>query len=337
VAFCFCAAFAKDINKEGIGMSISSIYKGFDVVTRVGIGSAVVIKAEMEKSAIESLLKGDYPALFILNKYDVELYSLEGMKGGGSCVFSIKNLKGFSRLRAAGKSLELDFEIPVSSKLIDCINEIRRKKRVVALCIQYSFDIARLGGYEVQSGDTRVEKALPDGERRSTMPFLTEEIDELMKRIGYIEFIRFEVPIPLIPEARIELLKKSIIELKNVEGKITEGNYPEALSISRNIIMNYLTEPVEKEGKKERVLKKEIREYTLCSIPDNYKAIYEKILKGIESTLTSNLDHVHKFIKEETGKLIAMPSREEAEYVYFMLLSTLRYISQLVITWGKTT
>jgi len=75
------------------GMKMSSIYRGFDVVTRAGIGSAIVIKAEMKKDTIQSLLKGDYNALFILNGYDVELYSLDGFKGTGSSVFFDKKFE----------------------------------------------------------------------------------------------------------------------------------------------------------------------------------------------------------------------------------------------------
>jgi len=246
--------------------------------------------------------------------------------------FSIKSLRGFSKLRRGGEDLELEFEIPVSSELIDCINEIRRRKRVVGFYIPYSFYMTQLGyTSEISSLISYMEKILPDGERRSVMPFSTEEIDELMEKLNYIRFIRFEVPVPLIPETQIEILEKSATELKSVEEELTKGNYPEALRILRNIIMNYLTE--KKNG--ERVLKGAIREYITSNVPSNYKDIYEEILNGIENTLVSNLKHVHKFIKEETGKVIFMPSREDAEYVYFMLASILRYISQLTITWQK--
>jgi hypothetical protein len=72
---------------------MSSVYRGFDVITRIGIGSTIVIKAEMEKEAIQSLLGGDYNALFILDRYDVELYSRESLKGAGSSVFFNKKFK----------------------------------------------------------------------------------------------------------------------------------------------------------------------------------------------------------------------------------------------------
>jgi hypothetical protein len=154
-----------------------------------------------------------------------------------------------------------------------------------------------------------------------------------MKKLGYAEIVRFEIPVPLIPEAHIEILSKSATELKSAEEKIAKGDYPEALNILRNIIMNYLTESEKEKG---RVLKEELEESIISSVPSDLKGVYEKILKGIENALLSNLEHIHKFIKEDTGKLIAMPSREEAEYVYLMLLVILRYLSQLIIRWrGK--
>jgi hypothetical protein len=316
---------------------MSSVYRGFDVVTRPGMGSAMIIKAKMESHIIQSLLGGDYPCLLALSKYDVELY---GGTRDGAYVSSItmKNLKGFSRLRAPGRDLDLEFEIPVSSELVDRINEIRRKGLVVTFVIRYSFDITQLGvGVEIRSSEGVVEKTKPTGERSYWMEFSTEEIDELMKEIAYIEVLRFEVPVPLIPDTHIEILTKSVSELKNVEENIIRGNYHEALRISRNIVMNYLTELVGKEGKKKRVLRETIREYIISKVPSDYRSIYESILDGIENAVISNLNHIHRFIKEETGKMIAMPSREEAEYVYFLLLSILRYLSQLTITWSKGT
>jgi hypothetical protein len=315
--------------------NMSLTYRGFDVVIRPGIGSTIVIKSRMEKGIVQSLLGGNYNSLFILNKYSVDFYSLENVKGDGELAFSIKDLRGYSGFCRADTDLGLEFEIPVSAGLIDCINEIRRKGRFLGLVITYWFSIAKLGYYEYISYEGNVEKILADGERSHIMVFYTEEIDDLMKKLGYAEFIRFEVPVPLIPETHIEIINRSAAELRNAEDKISKGDYPGALSTLRNIIMNYLTEITESEGEKKRILKRELRERVISGIPDNLKDIYKKILEGIEATLISNLEHIHKFIKEETGKMIVMPSREEAEYVYIMLISILRYISQLTITWDE--
>jgi hypothetical protein len=80
--------------------------------------------------------------------------------------------------------------------------------------------------------------------------------------------------------------------------------------------MNHLTKEVEEKekGRKKRVLREEIRDYVLKTVSDSSKNIYEEILKGIENTLLSNLAHIHKFIKEDTDKLINAPLREDAEY-----------------------
>jgi hypothetical protein len=317
---------------------MSFVYKGFDVDTRLGALPVIIVRVEAEKDVARTIFGQDYLALFVVNKYDVYLYSCEDMEGivSPTLVSSMKGLKGFSKLYHPSKTLELEFEIPVSSKLIDYINEIRRRNKIVALSIHFWFDATSLSPFVFKpSLEDSVYKISPSGVKRHLMTFSTEEINLLMKKLGYAEFIKFDIPMPLIPEVPIEILKKSAVELKNVEDEIVRGIYSEALRISRNIIMNYLTEPVKEGGNKKRALKEEISNYVLNTIPSSYKSIYEGVLKGIEDTLLSNLDHIHKFVKEDTGKLIAMPSREEAEYVYLMLVAILRYISQLVLTWSK--
>jgi hypothetical protein len=321
------------------------LYKGFEVDTRLGTTPVIIVRAEAEQGFVQQALK-EGPALFIVDKYDVAIYSCEDLNGSSSSlVFRIKNLKGFSKLFRPPESLKLEFEIPVSSKLIDQINEIRRRGRVFALSIYFYWRALILPTLQLvpleRLGESYVEKASPRG-NISPITFSTEEVNELMKELKYAEFIRFDVPVPLIPDAPFEILRKSASELKNVENAIARGQYFEALNTSRNIIMNNLTDPLTKEveerekDRKKRVLKEEIREYVLKTVPDSSKNIYEEILKGIENTLLSNLAHIHKFIHEETGKLINAPLPEDVEYVYFILLSTLRYLSQLILTWGNS-
>jgi hypothetical protein len=322
------------------------LYKGFEVDTRLGTTPVIIVRAEAEQGFVQQALKGG-SALFIVDKYDVAIYSCEDLNGSSSDLVSlIKSLKGFSKLFHPSESLKLEFEIPVSSKLIDQINEIRRRGRVFALSIFFYWRALLLHTFEVVPSQPlqrleSVEKPSPRG-NISPITFFTEEVNELMKELKYAEFIRFDVPVPLIPDAPFEILRKSASELKSVEDAIAKGQYPEALNTLRNIIMNNLTDPLTKEveerekDRKKRVLKEEIREYVLKTVSDSSKNIYEEILKGIENTLVSNLAHIHKFIHEETGKLINAPLREDVEYVYFILLSTLRYLSQLILTWGKS-
>jgi len=318
------------------------LYKGFEVDTRLGTTPVIIVRAEAEQGFVQQTLKGA-PALFIVDKYDVAIYSCEDLNGSSSNLVSlIKSLKGFSKLFHPSESLKLEFEIPVSSKLIDQINEIRRRGRVFALSIFFYWRALLLHTFEVVPSQPlqrleSVEKPSPRG-NISPITFSTEEVNELMKELKYAEFIRFDVPVPLIPDAPFEILRKSAGELKRVEDAIARGQYPEALNTLRNIIMNHLTKEVKEkeEGRKKRVLREEICDYVLKTVSDRSRSIYEEILKGIENTLSSNLAHIHKFIKEDTGKLINAPLREDVEYVYFILLSILRYLSQLILTWGNS-
>jgi hypothetical protein len=318
------------------------LYKGFEVDTRLGTTPVIIVRAEAEQGFVQQTLKGG-PALFIVDKYNVTIYSCEDLNGTSSNLVSqIKSLKGFSKLFHPSESLKLEFEIPVSSKLIDQINEIRRRGRVFALSIFFYWRALLLHTFEVVPSQPlqrleSVEKPSPRG-NISPITFSTEEVNELMKELKYAEFIRFDVPVPLIPDAPFEILRKSAGELKRVEDAIARGQYPEALNTLRNIIMNHLTKEVKEkeEGRKKRVLREEICDYVLKTVSDRSRSIYEEILKGIENTLSSNLAHIHKFIKEDTGKLINAPLREDVEYVYFILLSILRYLSQLILTWGNS-
>jgi len=248
------------------------LYKGFDVDTRLGTAPVIIVRAEAEQGFVQQTLKGG-PALFIVDKYNVTIYSCEDLNGTSSNLVSqIKSLKGFSKLFHPSESLKLEFEIPVSSKLIDQINEIRRRGRVFALSIFFYWRALLLHTFEVVPSQPlqrleSVEKPSPRG-NISPITFSTEEVNELMKELKYAEFIRFDVPVPLIPDAPFEILRKSAGELKRVEDAIARGQYPEALNTLRNIIMNHLTKEVKEkeEGRKKRVLREEICDYVLKTV-----------------------------------------------------------------------
>jgi hypothetical protein len=315
---------------------MSSLYRDYRIIHRLGIGTVLIIKAEVDLEEIKRILGGDSHSLFIVDNYKVELFECETLEAGTRGLkLEVGTFRGFVKPYIPNQSLMLEFEIPISFKLIDTINDIRRKKKIVGFELLYSYNVVKIDYSPIiKSGEENVRKTSPKGEKMRTMIFTTEEIDKLMEELKYAEFIRFEVPIPLISEANFEILKKVAIELKNVEEVITKGDYPNAIKSCRNIIMNYLLKDKDESGK--RVLTKELRENILSRIPDKFKEDYKGILNGLSETLRVNLEeHIHKFVKEDTGKLLNIPSREEAEYVYMMLILILRYISQLMLTWGK--
>jgi len=313
---------------------MSSLYRGYDIIHRLGIGTVLIIKAEIGLEDIKRLLEGDFH-LFIVDNYKVELFECETLEAGARGLrLKVGTFGGFVKTHIPNESLMLEFEIPISFKLIDTINDIRRKKKIVGFELSYSYNVVKIDyPPTIKNGVEYVRKTSPKGEKMGTMIFTTEEIDKLMKELKYAEFIRFEVPIPLISETNLEILKKVAMELKNVEEVITKGDYPNAIRSCRNIIMNYLLKDKDESGKK-RVLTNELRGNILNRIPDKFKEDYKGILNGLSETLRVNLEeHIHKFVKEDTEKLLNIPSREEAEYVYMMLILILRYISQLMLTW----
>jgi len=63
-----------------------SLYKGFDVVERPGLGFAIIIKAVMSVDDFKQLLHGkkdapDANALITIKSYNVSIYAMESEKG----------------------------------------------------------------------------------------------------------------------------------------------------------------------------------------------------------------------------------------------------------------
>jgi len=312
---------------------MSSVYRGYDIVHRIGKETVLVIKAEVSSEEVKNLLEGEYHFLFVLDKYKVMLY---GCKNHSYVpILDIGSFKGYTVMQNFGEELYLEFEIPVSSRLIESINDVRRKGMTVTLMIEYDYSITRILSPRIVRGSSFVYKITPTGEKTNYMMFSTEEIYDLMRKLKYAEIIRIEIPVSMELIPTQDILKKCVEELKIVRDLLVKGDYPRAIVTCRNIIMNYLTKKIEVEGKKIRILRPELRKFIIAKVSKDYSEIYEKILDAIQETLNRNLDHIHKFVKEDVGKLIRMPLREDVEYVYLMLTAIIRYLSQLILTWGS--
>jgi hypothetical protein len=325
-----------------------SLYKGFDVIERPGLGSAIVIKAVMSSDDFRQLLHGrkdalDANALIAIKSYNVTIYAMESEKGGAVEVLSINGLRGHSLVHEIGKEINLEFEIPATSTLINAINEVRSKGKILGISIVYSLDILALIPIPYSQPQIvarsalkdDVEKTLSDGSRSWLMPFYTEEVDRMLKQVRYAEFVRFEVPLRLVPEPAIEILQRTAKELKVAEEALYKGDYIDALHTLRNIMLNHLTVEVVRGNQKERRLREELKDYMLRAVPENYRSLYEEAIKEVENVLRATLRHVHKFVHEETGKLISAPLKEDVEYLYTTLLAVVRYLAQLIARWAK--
>ena len=327
-----------------------SLYKGFDVIERPGLSSAIVIKAVMSSDDFRQLLHGkkdapDANALITIKSYNVSIYAMESEKGGATEVLSINGLRGHSLIHEIGKEVNLEFEIPVTSTLINAINEVRSKGKILGISIVYSLDILALIPVPYASTQHQivvksalkdgVEKTLSDGSRSWLMPFYTEEVDRMLKQVRYAEFVRFEVPLRLVPEPAIEILQRTAKELKVAEEALYKGDYIDALHTLRNIMLNHLTVEVVRGNQKERRLREELKDYVSRAVPENYRSLYEEAIKEVENVLRAVLRHVHKFMHEETGKLISAPLKEDVEYMYATLLAVVKYLAQLIARWAK--
>ena len=258
-------------------------------------------------------------------------------------MLSINGLRGYSIVHEVGKEVNLEFEIPVTSTLINAINEVRSKGKTLGISIVYSLDILALIPIPYSQPQIvarsalkdDVEKTLSDGSRSWFTPFYTEEVDGMLKQIRYAEFVRFEVPLRLVPEPAIEILQKAAKELKVVEEALYKGDYVDILHTLRNIVLNHLTIEVRRDNQKERCLREELKNYILNAISENYRSLYEEAIKDVESILRAILRHTHKFVHEDTGKLIRVPLKEDVEYLYVTLLAVVKYLAQLITQWAK--
>jgi len=155
-----------------------------------------------------------------------------------------------------------------------------------------------------------------------------------MKDLKYVDVLRIEIPLPLrIEGVAQEKLVRSVRELMVAEEQLKERKYPEVLHTCRNIVMSYLTKviEVEEEGKKrkKRVFGDEIANYMLSRVPEYEKSLYKEVIKSVDQTLEGLLQHLHKFIKEDTGKLLKNPLRVDAEYAFYTLFSIVKYLTEL--------
>jgi len=92
--------------------------------------------------------------------------------------------------------------------------------------------------------------------------------------------------------------------------------------------MNYLT----KKEARDKIVD-EITDYILSKAPDRLRELYTKSLNGLGKTVYGFLKYLHRFIKEETGKLEENPLRGDAEHAFHSLFSIIKYLVELSTQW----
>ena len=294
------------------------------------IGSNPVLRIEIEMDFKEDF-RENYPLLVLDPRFKVELHEVSrdlrsrGLRGliddiiGGS-IF-IQN--------PATDTTGIPVDMPVTQTLINTMNEIRRSGKLPALGILVECDCVYYehGSRPVRRAfSTYVRKPIY-GREEDLVIFTTDEVDLLMKDLKYIEFLRVEVPLPLKAEhIAQEKLVKSVNEIMVAKDLLMKGKHDRVLHTCRNVIMNYLTT---REARNELV--EEIRSYILSKVPEGQKSVYEEALKCLGTTVYGVLQHLHKFIKEDTGKLYENPLRADAEYAFYTLFSIVKYLTELSV------
>jgi|GEM_PF-2786332 hypothetical protein len=218
-------------------------------------------------------------------------------------------------------------EIPVSQELINIFNELRSQDKLPALEIEVNSDIIYYKDLKLQAiprANIPVYKSVY-GRTEGLVVFTSDEVDLLMRDLKYTDVIRVEIPFPLEAEnIAQENIVKSVEELRAARELLIQGDYPNVLQTCRNIIMNYLTKRENREN-----LREDIIDYIISRAPESQRDLYEDVLKALGKTIHSLLQHLHKFVKEDTGKLMENPLRSDAEYAFYTLSTVLKYISEL--------
>ena len=312
-------------------MSYIFKYSGFEVLEALGERPILRFLVEVNREYFERALGGDFPFWLVINEYYVQLYSCDSLPPTARTrLANIGRFKGNIKVtmpKSMEPTVRIGFDISVSETLLDMVNKVRMEGKIPVFevtCNFIAFQIGFTPNRWSHKTNEPVRKYLPDGKLDNFIFLTTEEVTELMKKLKYMDLLRVEIPIPTASTPPNEVVKKCATELKNAHRKLIEGDYREALSICRNILMNYLL-PSE-----ERKLRPELSNAVVGKVPKDASEKYNLILNGVEATLRENLKHIHKFIKEDSGELLMMPLREDAEYVFIMLSNVISYISRLI-------
>lgn len=302
-------------------------YSGFNVLRPLGERPILRINSEVNLKMLHEKIGGKYPLLLNIDEYTVDIYSSDSIPPHAiSREVNVGVFRGYAALiNPDHPTYIISFDIPVSKTLLDIINKIRLSGRVFIIQIQCKYSACPLTIYSVKIIKSKeyILKHMPDGTLSPYMVFSSEELTNMLRELEYVDVVRLEIPVHIKPKTAMSILRKCLEELKGAHKELIEGNYRESINICRNIIMNYLIPPEQDERK----LRKEIIES--IKPPREMHEKYKLILRSIEITLKENLRHIHKFIKEDTGELLIMPLREDAEYIFMMLSIITKYLSEL--------
>ena len=308
---------------------VKCMYDGFKVIHRLGLNPILRILFKID---FTEDFKEDFPLLLVNSKFKIRLYEVTKDLRSWSPKDLINEFIGGGILVSKPHSevVRSYVDIPVSRSLINSINGIKSLGKLPAFEIKVEWDGVFL---EHNTPKPRYFSSLVYknvfGEERNLVVFTTDEVDLLMRDLRYVETLRVEIPLPIkVEHVGLEKIVKSVEEIMVAKEELMRGNYPRVLNTCRNIIMNYLTKREARDK-----LAEEIVDYIISKIPEQQKSLYADVLSRMGKTIYGLLQHLHKFIKEDTGKLIANPLRGDTEYAFYTLFSIIKYLAELSTQW----
>ncbi len=151
-------------------------------------------------------------------------------------------------------------------------------------------------------------------------------IHDFLPILSSKRIVTLEVPVIERPEVGYEHLTMAIDELKRASNFFREGRYDSVIMSLRNVLMNHLLMKCEGEWH----LMEEVKRIALAGVPEAVREEYEEALKGLEGSLRRILKHhLSKFVHIDSGKLLMMPLREDAEYLLLTVTAAAKYLSDL--------
>lgn len=309
-------------------------YKDFDVEEPVGEPPRLVFKITVTKKAKNNVY---VPPLC----FDVNLLSIERRDPAGS--YGSDGWLGRSEskpLFLIRDAVDLELSIPINSPKLEKMLDVRQRNRLVGfqiLCSGIAFRCELIAGTDTFSLylpnpiEVMVDYTVA-GKTFDRIVFSTDDFDRLLEKLKHYELLRLEIPVREAKSSGQKDLNGALKELDSAKGKLIHGNYQGAMLNIRNALFNHLLEEKKDEGQadKEKVLRQDIKQFVLESIPTESKSIYKEVIDHYDRALRRVRHALGKFVHEDSDRLRIAPLRQDVELSYFMTLFVVRYLMQQI-------
>jgi hypothetical protein len=223
------------------------------------------------------------------------------------------------------------FYFPLRTKVLSKVTDIMMKSRLVVLQISaeiygkvYQFQNSF---YNLKDILKRLEPIKHHHLHQIILP--NQDIHRLIKDAEYPQKLKIEIPLYNYNPNVNSSINGAVSSLQSASKELEKGNFHGVLINTRNAITNHLTELIEeKENKRIRILKKQLKSDFLDRAPTDAYKIYENTIDSLEKGLGSTLDIINKFVHEDNNKLKMIPMHEDLELTYFSVVLITSYLAR---------